>query len=135
MVSQGPPTVLEQSNDVIIQNLVVPSNLLTTQQNPNDPINLHLQNTEGELPSVSASKTSSGLILETRPNNDVVNNVANSITACQIPTKPSHGTQVFEETNAAIEQINGKVKTLCAIHQDISKASNHKSIFNLQYQK
>ena len=108
MVSQGTPGVLEPSNDVIIQNLVVPSNLLTTQHNSTDPINLNLQSHEVEVPGC-APKTSTGMVLENRSNNEVVNNVASSITSCQIPTKPSHGSQVFEESVANIEQMNGKV--------------------------
>ena len=108
MVSQGTPGSLEQSNDVIIQNLVVPPNLLTTQHNSTDPINLNLQSHEVEMPGC-APKTSTGMVLENRSNNEVVNNAASSVTACQIPTKPSHGSQAFEESVVNIEQMNGKV--------------------------
>ena len=70
-----------------------------------------MQNQEVEVP-VSATKTSSGMILETRPNNEVVNTVANNITACQIPSTPSHSTQSFEESVAKLEQANGRVRKI-----------------------
>ena len=99
---------MESSNDVIIQNLVVPSNLISTQQHQSDGINISLQNPEVEVP-VSATKTSSGMIVETRTNNEIVHTVANNIPSCQIPTTPSHDAQAFEESVTKLEQVNGKV--------------------------
>ena len=70
-----------------------------------------MQNQEVEVP-VSATKTSSGMILETRPNHEVVNTVANNITACQIPSTLSQSTQSFEESVAKLDQTNGRVRKI-----------------------
>ena len=67
-----------------------------------------MQNQEVEVP-VTATKTSSGMILETRQNNEVVNTVASNITSCQIPSTQSHSTQPFEESVAKLDQANGRV--------------------------
>ena len=107
LVSQPPQAVLESSNDVIIQNLVVPSNLLSVQHQSNEPININIPNQEVEVPS-STPKISSGIILEDRPNSEA----PSTITACQIPTKTSQNIQPFEESIASMEQVNGKVKIL-----------------------
>ena len=68
-----------------------------------------MQNQEVEVP-VTATKTSSGMILETRQNNEVVNTVANNITSCQIPSTQSHSTQPFEESVEKLGQANGRVR-------------------------
>ena len=107
LVSQPPQAVLESSNDVIIQNLVVPSNLLSVQHQSNEPININIPNQEVEVPS-STPKTSSGIILEARQNSEA----PSTITACQIQTKNSQNIQPFEESIASMEQVNGKVKIL-----------------------
>ena len=98
---------MESANDVIIQNLVVPSTILTSA-NPNDPINLNLQSQE--LPGVTARASTTGMISETQTQSGVVN-TANCITSCQNLTKPTHSnSQVFEESVSSIEQTNAKVK-------------------------
>ena len=52
------------------------------------------------------------MILETRPNHEVVNTVANNITACQIPSTLSQSTQSFEESVAKLDQTNGRVRKI-----------------------
>ena len=94
---------MESSNDVIIQNLVVPSTILTSS-NQNDGINLNLQHQELALTRTVAS----GVITETR-SSGIINNT-NCITSCQNPMKTTHVPQVFEESAASIEQTNAKVK-------------------------
>ena len=94
---------MESSSDVIIQNLVVPSTLLATG-NPNDQINLNLQNQE--IAAVTRTATSE-MISETRTSS--VLSTASCITSCQNPTKPSHGNQVFEDSASSVDQANNKV--------------------------
>ena len=105
LVSQPPQAVLESSNDVIIQNLVVPSNLLSVQHHSNEPININIPTQEVEVPP-STPKTSSGIILEARTSSEA----PNTITACQIPTKTSQNIPPFEESITSMEQVNSKVK-------------------------
>ena len=97
---------MESSSDVIIQNLVVPSTILTSG-NPNDPINLNLQSQE--VPGVTTRPSTAGMISDTRTQSGVVN-TANCITSCQNLTKPPHAnSQVFEESVTSIEPTNAKV--------------------------
>ena len=94
---------MESSSDVIIQNLVVPSTMLTSGT-PNDSINLNLQNQE-----LSAERTvTSGMISENRTSGIV--NATTGITSCQNLTKLTHSTPIYEETVHSIEQPNIKVK-------------------------
>jgi hypothetical protein len=98
---------MESSSDVIIQNLVVPSTILTSG-NLNDPINLNLQSQE--VPGVATRPSTAGMISETRPQSRLVH-TSNCITSCQTLTKPMNANcQVFEESVGSIEQTNAKVK-------------------------
>ena len=96
---------MESSNDVIIQNLVVPSStMLTNGGNQADSINLNVQHQELALISTSTS----GVITETRGHGSLNNDTC--ITSSQTPVKTTQVTQVFEESLTSIEQTNPKVK-------------------------
>ena len=99
---------MESTSDVIIQNLVVPSTILTSG-NANDPINVNLQNQE--VAGIAPRPPTTGMISETRNHNGLVN-TASCITTCQNLPKPAHpNTQCFEESVSSIEQTTAKVNT------------------------
>ena len=95
---------METTNDVIIQNLVVPSTILSNGNSNGESINLSLQNPE--IPAPRAVTT--GVISETR-HSEVVN-TAPCINPCQNLTKSTTGSQNFEEASHPIEQDSNRVR-------------------------
>ena len=91
---------METTNDVIIQNLVVPSTILSNGNSNGESINLSLQNPE--IPAPRAVTT--GVISETR-HSEVVN-TAPCINPCQNLTKPT----TFEEASHPVEQDSNRVR-------------------------
>ena len=95
---------METTNDVIIQNLVVPSTILSNGNSNGESINLSLQNPE--IPAPRAVTT--GVISETR-HSEVVN-PAPCINPCQNLTKSTTGSLNFEEASHPIEQDSNRVR-------------------------
>ena len=91
---------METTNDVIIQNLVVPSTILSNGNSNGESINLSLQTPE--IPAPRAVTT--GVISETR-HSEVVN-PAPCINPCQNLTKSTTGSLNFEEASHESEMSN-----------------------------
>ena len=89
---------MESPNDVIIQNLVVPSAILANG-NPTEVGALNLQHQEPTLSRVA----STAIITDTR-SSAAVNNTS-CITSCQSTTKPVHVSQVLQEQPVVIEEM------------------------------
>ena len=100
---------METTNDVIIQNLVVPSTILSNGNSNGESINLSLQNPE--IPTPRAVTT--GVVSETR-HSEVVNTAA-CINPCQNLTKSTTGSQNFEAASHPIEQDSNRVRNYVII--------------------
>ena len=110
---------METTNDVIIQNLVVPSTILSNGNSNGESINLSLQNPE--MPAPRAVTT--GVVSETR-HSEVLNTAA-CINPCQNLTKSTTGSQNFEEASHPIEQDSNRVRNMLSFCYSFTRYFNH----------